>query len=336
MSKVPVLLRMTSPLGEGFEIPYHDFGPKGEPPAMALVGGIHGNEVNGVFVLARLASLLESIADGKKPGLALRRRVVIVPCVNILGMHLRQRGWPFDKTDINRMFPGYASGETTQRIADAVFKLTQAASTRIDLHSSNLEVEELPQVRVYGSDAALLDGAQEFGLPAVIECPVNKIATATLLNAWIGCGGENFVIQAGVAGDLQAEVCDRVQKGIVRFLGLRGIIGGTLNGLAGESDAPEESHVFGLGRTVSILSEKAGLFVAKATLGRWMEKGEPIGLVYDGFDGRVRARIRAPVSGLLTALRRQALLYQGDLLARLQSRAPVAEGADTYLMGQGQ
>ena len=27
-----------------------------------------------------------------------------------------------DKTDINRMFPGYANGETTQRIAAAVFE----------------------------------------------------------------------------------------------------------------------------------------------------------------------------------------------------------------------
>jgi hypothetical protein len=31
---------MTSPLGEGFEIPYHDFGPQNEPPSVALVGGI--------------------------------------------------------------------------------------------------------------------------------------------------------------------------------------------------------------------------------------------------------------------------------------------------------
>jgi predicted deacylase len=336
MNKNPVLLRMTSPLGEGFEIPYHDFGPKTAKIQMALVGGIHGNELNGIFVLSRLAALLESIEGKKKAGLTLDRRVVIVPCVNILGMHLRQRSWPFDKTDINRMFPGFHLGETTQRIADAVFKLTREAPVRIDIHSSNLEVEELPQVRVYGSDPELFESARQFALPAVIECPINKIASSTLLHAWIGEGGENFVIQAGVAGDLQTEVCDRVLKGLVRFLGIRGVIGGTLNGLAGESDAPEESHSFGLGQTVSILSEKAGLFVAKATLGRWMEKGDVLGLVYDGFDGRVRARIRAPVSGLLTAIRRQALLYQGDLLARLQSRTPLTEGADTYLMGQGQ
>jgi predicted deacylase len=336
MNKIPVLLRMTSPLGEGFEIPYHDFGPKAAPIQMAMVGGIHGNELNGVFALSRLASLLDAIENKRKPGLSLDGRVVIVPCVNILGMHLRQRAWPFDKTDINRMFPGFDLGETTQRIADAVFKLTRTAPVRVDIHSSNLEVEELPQVRVYGSDKDLLASAKRFALPAVIECPDNKIASSTLLHAWIGEGGENFVIQAGIAGALQTDVCDRVLAGLMRFIGLRGIVSGTLNGLAGDSDAAEESHVFGLGQTVSILSEKAGLFVAKATLGRWMEKGDLIGLVYDGFDGRIRARIRAPISGLLTALRRQALLYQGDLLARLQSRTPVAEGADTYLIGQGQ
>ena len=60
------------------------------------------------------------------------------------------------------------------------------------------------------------------------------------------------------------------------------------------------------------------------------------GDIYDGFDGHGRSRVRAPVAGLLSGRRRQALLYQGDLLARIQAKHPVASGADTYLIGQGQ
>lgn len=332
-----VLLHMTSPLGEGFEIPYHDFGPPSQPPAAAFVGGIHGNELNGIFALARLAALLNPIHEGKKPDQTMVGRVVIVPAVNILGMHTLQRTWPFDRTDINRMFPGYNSGETTQRIADAVYQLTKTAQVRVDIHSSNLEVEELPQVRTYDSSAATQASARLFGLPAVIECPVNKTAQATLLNAWMSCGGENFVIQAGVAGDLQMGLSDQATRALMRFLTRRKILTGAAEAWGSEEGSgPEDVHCFGLGQTVSVVSEKAGLFVAQAQLGRWIEKGDLLGLVYDGFDGRIRGRIRAPISGLLSALRRQALTYQGDLLARIQSRTPVPEGADIYLIGQGQ
>lgn len=36
-------------------------------------------------------------------------------------MNQECRFWPSDGTDINRMFPGYDAGETTQKIADRLF-----------------------------------------------------------------------------------------------------------------------------------------------------------------------------------------------------------------------
>ena len=50
-----------------------------------------------------------------------------------------------------------------------------------------------------------------------------------------------------------------------------------------------------------------------------------IGEVFDGFSGERHAEVRAPTSGLLSGIRRQPLLYEGDLIARLQTRAPVGE-----------
>ena len=69
--------------------------------------------------------------------------------VNVVGVNTQRRFWPFDNTDINRMFPGYSQGETSQRIAAAVFDLTKTAHYRVDLHASNADFEELPHVRLY-------------------------------------------------------------------------------------------------------------------------------------------------------------------------------------------
>ena len=222
----PTLLQMTAPLREDFVIPYHDFGPPLSRPTLALVAGLHGNELNGIFVLSRLADCLRRIAEGRQTGQALAGRIIVVPAVNVLGVNTRSRRWPFDKTDINRMFPGYDLGETTQRIANAVFQLTCPAHYRIDLHSSNADFEEVPQVRLYEPSEDERGSAMLFGLPAVIERTTDSVFTTTLGHAWHTSGGENFVLQVGRAGDLQLAHCERVFRALMAFLHHTGIVTG--------------------------------------------------------------------------------------------------------------
>jgi len=327
----PALLRMTAPLREDFEIAYHDIGSADSAATLALVAGIHGDELNGVFVLSRLAHFLGGVAADQQPGHRLCARVIVVPAVNILGVNTRNRRWPFDATDINRMFPGYNAGETTQRIAHAVMELTRQAHYRIDIHSSNLDFEELPQVRLYEPNDAERGSARLFGLSAVIERPMNAVFTSTIGHAWRSSGGQNFVLQAGQAGVLQPAHCDRLFHALVAFLSRTGVLTGVEL-----SDPDEEGHYFGLGHTFPLISEHAGLFVSRLAVGRWLQAGDLIGQVYDGFNGELRHEVKAPMAGLLSGIRRQPLLFEGDLIARIQTRQPVAEGVDTYLHSQGQ
>ncbi len=327
----PTLLRMTAPLRCDFDIPYHDIGSTAEPPKLALVSGLHGNELNGIFALSRLASVLRGVAAGTHARQRLRGRVVIIPAVNVLGVNTHSRRWPFDQTDINRMFPGYAAGETTQRIAGAVLAATRDAQYRVDIHSSNLDFEEVPQVRLYDPTPEERTMAALFGLPAVVERRPNRIFTSTLGHAWRASGGSTFVIQAGHAGSLQTNHCERLFQALVAFLYRTGLLEGIEM-----SEEDEDIHYFGLDRNLSLISEHAGFFVSKLEVGKWVHAGDVIGLVYDGFTGELRAEPRTPVSGLLSGIRRQPLLCEGDLLARMLVRHHVTEGADTYLHGQGQ
>lgn len=324
------LLSMTSPLRADFEIPYHDIGDPSRPPKLALVAGVHGNELNGVFVLSRLASFLKRVAAGEAQGQELCDRVLVVPAVNVLGVNTRNRRWPFDGTDINRMFPGYDAGETTQRIAHAVMEVTRQAYYRVDIHTSNLDFEELPQVRLYAATPAERTSAILFGLPAVVERPLNAIVSSTLAISWRAHEGENFVIQAGLAGVLQTHHCERLFRALVTFLHRTGIVRGT------HLSEEEDVHYFGVDQSLPVISATAGLFVSRLEVGRWVRAGEVLGQVFGGFEGDLLAEIHAPLSGLLSGLRRQPMLYEGDLVARLQSSEPVAEVADTFVPGQGQ
>ena len=325
------LLRMTAPLREDFAIPYHDLGPGGEPPRVALVAGLHGDEANGVFVLGRLASFLRRLEGEGTAGRGLRRRVLIVPAVNVLGLNTHSRVWPFDRTDLNRMFPGYAAGETTQRIARAVLDLTRAAHYRVDIHSSNLTFEEVPQVRLYEPTPDERATALLFGFPAVLERPANPVYSTTIGCAWRAYGGESFVVQVGQAGSLQTHHCDHLFRALVRFLV-------ATETLAGFDLTTEEGdiHCFGVRQTLPVVSKHAGMFVSPLEVGSWLQAGDVVGQIYDGFEGELITEVRTPMGGLLSGVRRQPLLLEGDLVARVQTRQQLSEGLDIGLLGHAQ
>ena len=326
------LLETVGPLGEAVDIPYHDLGPRGRSPRVALVAGLHGNELNGVFVLSRLAAFLRSLQnDAADQGPELVDRVLVVPVINVLGFNARSRNWPFGDLDLNRQFPGDAAGEIGSRIADAVLGLTRSAYYRVDIHSSNLDIEEMPQVRLYDPNDDERATSCLFGTPAVVERPVSSLFTTTLAHAWQAAGGENFVLQAGQAGGLQTQHCETLFRALVAFLERIGVTRGVE--LAEEE---EDLHFFGLRQSFSLISEHAGFFASRLEVGRWVQPGDVIGRVYDGFSGSVQAEVRSPVAGLVTALRRQPLMCEGDLVARVNTLKELDEDEDTYLVGQGQ
>jgi predicted deacylase len=283
---------------------------------VALVAGLHGDEINGIFILARLADFLNSVEAGKYPELRLVKRVMIIPAVNVLGVNLRTRTWPFDKTDINRMFPGSTSSETTQRIAYAVLEATKRAEYRIDIHTASIDFEEIPQVRLYGPSDAERSTARKFGLPAIMERSLSPVFTTTMMHSWKAWPGESFVLRVGQAGTVQLQHCQRVFRAMVSFLGKVGVLGGVDIALEDEDvcyfDKPSAHRVF---------AERAGMFVSDRHVGRWVRAGEEVGYIYDSFCGNVIEKVVAPVAGLLSGIRRHPLLFEGDLIVRVNKKA---------------
>lgn len=304
------LLKMTAPCRQDFEIAYHEIGPSDQELALALVAGTHGNELNGVFILSRLADYLNGIAAEKQKGVRLVKRVLIVPAVNVLGFNIRSRLWPFDKTDLNRMFPGYDQGETTQRIASALLKVCEPAAYRIDFHS-NVEVEELPHLRAYQPDEGEKTSAMKFGLN-VIEKSIKPALTVSLIQAWKNLSGESFVMRGGLAGDLQLKHCEAIFQALLQFLK-------SIGALVGEKEfnREEETSYYLPSQNHRLISNKAGFFVSKLEVGHEIRVGDLIGYLYDSFTGEVREEIRSPQKGKLLAIRRQPLIYQGDIIAKI-------------------
>jgi len=310
------LLCMTAPVREGFDIPCHEIGPTSSHPSAALVAGLHGDEINGIFILSRLADFLNSVEEGKYPELRLVKRVLIIPAVNVLGVNLRTRTWPFDKTDINRMFPGSITSETTQRIAYAVLEATKRADFRIDIHTASADFEEIPQVRLYGPSDAERVTSRMFGLPAIMERSLSPVFTTTMMHSWKAWPGQSFVLRVGQAGTVQLDHCQRVFRSLVSFLGKVGVLEGVHIALE-----DEETCCFDKSSAFRVLAEKAGTFVSDCHVGRWVRTGQELGYIYDSFCGNVIEKVVSPVAGLLTGIRRHPLLFEGDLILRVNRKA---------------
>ncbi len=287
-------------------LPHHDMGPRGRTPRLALVADLDSRELNGMFVLSRLAAFLRGVEAGERRGLRLRERVVIVPTVGAWN----ERGAGIRPITRARGNPHRRSGEWA--MTRAVMEITQAAYYRVDVHPVSLDVEELPHLSLYAPNDDERASACLFGLPAVIERPAEDESMPDLVRAWRFHGGENFVIHLGQAGSLQTGHCETLFQALVAFLDRTGIIGG-LRLVGGE----EQLRYFGSRQVVLVRAAQPGIFASNLEVGRWVRSGEELGRIHDGFTGEVRGQVTAPASGLLASLRRQPLLREQDLVARI-------------------
>lgn len=116
--KETTLFELSSVYRDNMRVKGYTFGT-GEK-TVCIVGATRGNEVQQVFICSQLIKIFTQFEkQGKIKG---GKSIMVVPTVNSYSMNIQKRFWPTNNTDINRMFPGYNLGETTQRIAGGVLE----------------------------------------------------------------------------------------------------------------------------------------------------------------------------------------------------------------------
>lgn len=112
-----IIYEMKGLYRDNFRVTGYEYGDGEE--SVCIVGNSRGNEVQQLYCCSQLVKKFKQLeAEGR---IADGHKILIIPSINPYSMNIQKRFWPTDNTDINRMFPGYDLGETTQRIADAVF-----------------------------------------------------------------------------------------------------------------------------------------------------------------------------------------------------------------------
>lgn len=193
---------------------------KGEKAA-CIVGAIRGNEIQQLYICSQLVKALRKLEE--KGAIVHDNEILVIPSVNHSSMNIGKRFWATDNTDINRMFPGYHAGETTQRIADGVFRAIQGYNYGIQFTSFYLPGDFVPHVRMMDTGYQNASLANLFGLPYVVIRQPQPIDTATLNYNWQIWNTNAFSVYSSATAQIDERAARMAVASVLRFLTRMGI-----------------------------------------------------------------------------------------------------------------
>jgi len=289
-------------------------------PKVAVVAGVHGDELEGLYVCHRLIEWLQGVAATHPE--AVRGRVEFYPALNPLGIDTLQRFVPVFDEDLNRNFPGHREGLLPQRLADAVMRQLADAALVIDIHASNIFLREIPQVRINEEFASrLVPLAQQMNIDVIWLHGSLTVLEATIAHSLNSRGVPCLVVEMGVGMRITPSFTEQMLTGILR-------VWQTLGVLAPEIELPALTHtpLLADGRNVHYLNaETSGLFIPEVEHWSAVRQGQLLGSIVSAHEGGTRSEVRSPVDGVLFTLREYPVVYEGSLMARIMAYEAAAQ-----------
>lgn len=266
---------------------------KKEGPVLLLIGGVHGNETNGVAIVR---DIIRKKFNKPKIG-----TVICIPVFNVFGYLNQKREFP-DGRDLNRMFPGSASGSLASQFAHKFTKeIAPLVDYIIDFHTGGSSRENFPNVRCDFKNERALELARLFGAKFIVDSSYilksirdtfNKMGKIILLFE----GGkslhiDNKVISCGVNGTLN----------IMKHLGMQ------------EGDLIVDNEYVMLTKNKWLRAPHSGIFESLVKNGSNVKHKEVIGRISDPY-GEFERKIFAPFDCCIYGLNTAPIVYKGDAI----------------------
>ena len=272
---------------------------------ISVVTGTHGDELEGQYLAYLIGSFLDKNLD-KLNGI-----VDIYPALNPLGIDSISRGIPMFDLDMNRVFPGSKNGTMAEVLCSSIVEDLLGSDVCIDVHSSNIFLQEIPQIRISVPTAdTLVPYAKMMNVNFIWVHESATVLESTLAHTLNTRGVKTLVVEMGVGMRITKEYGEQLLDGVLNLMKQLGMWLG---------DAPEvREPILSVGRDVGFVnSDAAGVFVPCAQFGDTVRKGDHIGDVLDPLTGTVTEKVVAICDGLIFTLREYPIVYGGSLLARI-------------------
>ena len=201
-----------SPVGGAVEIVKQTFPAQREKPVrrISFVAGLHGDELEGVFLCHRLIQYFHSLQETEPE--AFQGDIHIYPAVNPQALRASSRRWPFFSVDMNRMMGSRGESSLPAKTSqDLLEDIKSCSDLAVDFHSSNLHLLELPQIRIIeGFDKKLIPLANQCNTDLIWIHPHSPVFETTLGYNLNRKKIPTLVIETGICLRIHPDYCDQL------------------------------------------------------------------------------------------------------------------------------
>lgn len=273
-------------------------------PSLFVTAAIHGEELNGV-------GIVHDLMFGEEIKLA-AGTLMLVPIVNIFGFENQSRYMP-DRRDLNRSFPGSATGSLTSRVAHTVFQeVVRRCDFGLDLHTAASGRTNFPNVRGDLNVPGVRRLSKAFGCELMVH---GKGPEGSFRREAVKAGCSVAILEAGEPLKIEPSVLEVGLRGVRNVMIELGLI-------KGEPQRP--AYQTRIEKSTWVRANVGGLLRFHVSPGQVVEMGQPIA-TNASVIGRERNVLIAPCDGIVLGMTTMPMVKPGEPVCHIATpKRPIA------------
>ena len=282
--------------GDTISLPVHVLRGRKSGPTLFITAALHGDEINGTGILH------EILFD--EPIHLLAGTLILVPVTNVFGFETQDRYMP-DRRDLNRFFPGNATGSLTTRAAHIIFSNIVAQSDfGIDLHTAAVGRTNYPNVRGDLRNPGVRRLAKAFGCELMIDA---RGPEGALRREAVRAGCPTILLEAGESSKMEPTVQETGVRGILNVLSELGMI---------DHEQTRPAYQTKVQRSTWLRAETAGILRFHVSPGELVSAGQAIATNVSVF-GKAQNVLHSPVDGIVLGMTTLPTVKPGEPVCHL-------------------
>lgn len=296
------------------KVPIHIRRAVEDGPVVFVTAALHGDEINGTGAVRQL------IQD--ESFRLLRGSLILVPVLNLLAFDRHSRYLP-DRRDLNRSFPGSATGSLAGRMAHSIYdEIVARSDFGIDLHTAAVRRTNYPNVRGDLSDPRVRRIAKAFGCEVNID---GKGPKGSLRREACLAGCPTIIMEGGEVWKVEPGIVETAVRGIKNVLR-------EFQMLDGEIERPDFQVT--VQKTKWIRAEKGGFLQFHIKPGDIIEKNQPLA-TNTTLLGRERSVLHSPFDAVVIGMTTLPATSPGESVCHL-GKLPAGTKPSAFLRSRQQ
>lgn len=271
-------------------------------PTVLLTAGLHGDELTGIEIVRQVI----------RRGIHLPQAgtIICIPIINVFGFVNQSRQFP-DGRDLNRVFPGTASGSLAGRFAYHLMNdIVPHVDYVIDFHAGGMSRFNASQIRIAPGNSELENLANAFQPPFILY---SDNIDGSFRKSCDEMGVKYLLFEGGKSLDINQGIVEDALAGIIRLLDSLQMLNADL------SPTDIRTKPIFITESTWIRAPYSGLFHSRAQYGDFVNQGEVLATISDPY-GELEEEVLAPNSGYIINENQGPIVFQGDAVYHISTQ----------------